>query len=37
MVIVCVGRCDFGYRMDCFRGKRVVFRDLIYYVKEISV
>lgn len=29
----CVGRCDFGYRMDCPRGKRVVPRDLTYYAK----
>lgn len=32
----CVGRCDFGYRMDCPRGKRVAPRDLTYHAKETS-
>lgn len=32
----CVGRCDFGYRMDCPRGKRVAPRDLTYYAKVTS-
>lgn len=37
IVIVCVGYCDVSYSMDCFWGKRVVFCDLIYYVKEILI
>lgn len=32
----CVGRCDFGYRMDCPREKRVAPRDLNYHAKETS-
>lgn len=32
----CVGRCDFGYRMDCPWGKRVAPRDLTYHAKESS-
>lgn len=32
----CVGRCDFGYRMDCPRGQRVAPRDLTYYAKQTT-
>ncbi|XP_061191415.1 uncharacterized protein LOC133199595 isoform X1 [Saccostrea echinata] len=32
----CVGRCDFGYRMDCPRGHRVAPRDLTYYAKQTT-
>lgn len=36
MTTACVGRCDFGYRMDCPQGQRVAPRDLVYHAKATS-